>query len=161
MPLPYEAEIDSTSRLDYQKDHGSDPKVEEAKDLFREDSFDRSTLVGTTDAVVRRSLPSCKDDMSMTPEDDVFTIPYGPFVDKQTGRHMLELIKVTTVCLDDCEIYVPSKLVLDRGKVETLFRYDGLNFFMYVPPEYVEQRRRMRTDLDDLQFGRSYIEPAE
>lgn len=93
--------------------------------------------------------------MSMTPEDDVFTIPYGPFVDKKTGRHMVELIEVSTVCpgkrgtsticLDACEIYVPFKLVLERGKIETLFRYDGLNFFIYVSPEYVEQRRRMRT----------------
>lgn len=90
--------------------------------------------------------PLCGSDQGTVVEipcmsnDDIFPCP--SFVNGLTGERLVDLIQVTTISLDYCEIKgaetrIPSS---DKNEIEVLFHHGGENIWVYVPYDYVKDR---------------------
>ncbi|KAE8156487.1 hypothetical protein BDV40DRAFT_281025 [Aspergillus tamarii] len=124
----------------------------EAENSIHDNAPDTRTLVESPKSNTIPSASSLQSDERIVIEDTqtVYTSP--PYVDKPTGRHMIELLYFTPtglhrydVCLDDCKFNrcESGEPELDEEEIEGLFSYKGFNFWVYVPFGYVKTRARM------------------
>lgn len=138
-----------TTQIGSQADSGSGQNME-TKAPTPDNASVATTLIENPETAIAPSAYSIQSDERIIIEDtDIFIGP--PYVDKSTGRRMIELLYFTPtglhydcVGLDDCEFIgcESIKPKSDDDEIEALFRYDGYKFWAYVPFGYVKVRAK-------------------
>lgn len=138
-----------TTQIGPQADSGSGQDME-TKAPTPDNASVATTLIENPETAIAPSAYSIQSDERIIIEDtEIFIGP--PYVDKSTGRRMIELLYFTPtglhydgVGLDDCEFIGCESIEpkSDDDEIEALFRYDGYKFWAYVPFGYVKARAK-------------------
>ncbi|KAB8213224.1 hypothetical protein BDV33DRAFT_210410 [Aspergillus novoparasiticus] len=125
-----------TTQIGPQADSGSGQGME-TKAPTPDNASVATTLIENPETAIAPSAYSIQSDERIIIEDtEIFIGP--PYVDKSTGRRMIELLYFTPtglhydgVGLDDCEFIgcESIKPKSDDDEIEALFRYDGYKFW--------------------------------